>query len=196
MSFPADVITHHPSPRAHDVARHICPQRRARHARFPGHSDGVFWARPGHVAGAEGLGPVERRLPSRPRRSNQNRAPGVSAMTVIAKPMRTSTTSQPEPPLGLRIPRWSSQLHDVFGFAQAATVAHPIGSPPCAAADRWACRPARQSCWFWPWQEVVFAATLLTAVPMTLLLYSVRPIVSVLMLSSSTRMAPMTSVIL
>ncbi len=45
-------------------------------------------------------------------------------------------------------------------------------------------------------QEVVFAATVLTAVRTTLLLYSVRPIVSALMLSSRTRMAPITIVIL
>ena len=50
------------------------------------------------LAGAVGFGPVERRLPSLPSRSNQNRAPGVSAMIVIRKPMSTSTTCQPEPP--------------------------------------------------------------------------------------------------
>lgn len=63
------------------------------------------------------MGPVERRLPSLPRRSYQNRAPGVSAMIVIRKPIRTSTTCQPEPPRRLKMPRWSSQLHDAVGAA-------------------------------------------------------------------------------
>jgi hypothetical protein len=56
------------------------------------------------------LGPVERRLPSLLRRSNQNRAPGVSAMIVARKPMTMSTTCQGEPPWRLKMPRRSSQL--------------------------------------------------------------------------------------
>src|SRR5512132_2450588 len=95
------------------------------------------------------------------------------------------------------MPRRSSQLHDAVGAAQPVTVPHPIGRPACAAADSCDCKLARHSCCFWPaGQEVEFAATLLTAVRTTLLLYSVRPIVSVLMLSSRMRMAPITIVIL
>src|SRR5215831_13929756 len=85
----------------------------------------------------------------------------------------------------------------MFGAAQSETVAHPIGRPACVAADSCACRSPRHFCVLsLAGQEVVFAATLLTAVRTTLLLYSVRPIVSALMLISRTRMAPITIVIL
>src|SRR5215813_161985 len=85
----------------------------------------------------------------------------------------------------------------MFGAAQSETVAHPAGRPACVAADSCACRSPRHFCVLSSaGQEVVFTATLLTAVRTTLLLYSVRPIVSALMLSSRTRMAPITIVIL
>src|SRR5215472_14268191 len=85
----------------------------------------------------------------------------------------------------------------MFGAAQSETVAHPIGRPASVAADSSDCRSPRHFCVLSPGgQEVAFTATLLTAVRTTLLLYSVRPIVSVLRLSSRTRMAPITIVIL
>jgi hypothetical protein len=45
-----------------------------------------------------GFGPVERRLPSLLSRPNQNWAPGISAMIMMRKPARTSTSCQPELP--------------------------------------------------------------------------------------------------
>jgi hypothetical protein len=46
-----------------------------------------------------GLGPVVRRLPNRPSRSNQNRDPGTRARMVISQPSRTSSGCQSTHPL-------------------------------------------------------------------------------------------------
>ncbi len=116
---------------------------------------------------------------------------------MMAKPMSTKTDCHAELPCLLKIPRLSSQLHCALGSAQSRTVPHPIGRPAVAAADSCPRSCDRQSCGDCPAEQLVdFAATALTAVLTVLWVYSVRPIVSGLMFSSTTRIAPIMSVIL
>src|SRR2546423_478146 len=94
---------------------------------------------------ADGLGPVERSVPSRESRSNQKRAPGISAATISPQPSRTSRTaptlSIPLLP-GLVRPRRSS--HEQLRCAHTGTPAQPTGSPPRRNSPIFACRSARQ----------------------------------------------------
>ena len=80
---------------------------------------------------------------------------------------------------------------------QAETVGQPIGRPAWATADRSVRRLDRHCSWVSSFAQLGwFAATVLTAELTALLLYRVRPMVIVLILSRMTRIAPTAIVIL